>query len=307
MEDHDDWRLGDEGESGTCPRCGKRNRPGLSSCTICGTRLGSDLETDPGSLRAIGETMGRPRPNGRGRGRGRHSLRAWTISAVVLLLVIAVLTWLETRETPFRLEDLIEPPEITPAPVAAEPTALATRVARPTLRPPVPTPRSIPPTARPIAPTARPVAPTVHPMAPTARPMTPPEPPILRPQPPPAPVVVPPPARTAPPPPIELTPERERTLILPPAPPVATEKPSLGTDLQDATRAYRAAVDVHNASVDEYNALADEIQRRDAWTDDPDAVALRRRLDRAREAVEAARVEAESLRTRMEAVRSRYR
>ena len=87
----------------------------------------------------------------------------------------------------------------------------------------------------------------------------------------------------------------------------ATEKPSLGTDLQDATRAYRQAVEVHNARVDEYNALADEIQRRNAWDDSEFSVELRRRFDRAREAVENARVQAESLRTRMESVRARYR
>jgi len=87
----------------------------------------------------------------------------------------------------------------------------------------------------------------------------------------------------------------------------ATEKPSLGTDLQDATRAYRQAVDTHNARVDEYNALADEVQRRNAWDDSEASVELRRRLDRAREAVESARVQAEMLRARMESVRVRYR
>jgi hypothetical protein len=87
----------------------------------------------------------------------------------------------------------------------------------------------------------------------------------------------------------------------------ATEKPSLGSDLQEATRAYRQAVDIHNARVDEYNALADEVQRRNAWDDSEASVELRRRLDRAREAVETARVQAEMLRARMESVRARYR
>jgi small-conductance mechanosensitive channel len=87
----------------------------------------------------------------------------------------------------------------------------------------------------------------------------------------------------------------------------ATEKPSLGTDLQDATRAYKQAVETHNQRVDEYNALADEVQRRNAWDDSQSSVELRRRLDRAREAVENARVQAEMLRARMESVRARYR
>ncbi len=89
--------------------------------------------------------------------------------------------------------------------------------------------------------------------------------------------------------------------------PEATERPSLGSDLQDATRSYKQAVDVHNARVDEYNALADEIQRRNAWDDSEASVELRRRLDRAREAVESARVQAEMARARMESVRTKYR
>ena len=79
MEEHDDWKLGDEGEPTPCPHCGKRNRAGLTYCIICGSPLGEDLESDPGSLRSLGEMMGgKPRTR---RVHRRHSLRGWTIAA----------------------------------------------------------------------------------------------------------------------------------------------------------------------------------------------------------------------------------
>ena len=78
MEEHDDWKLGDEGEATPCERCGKRNRAGLTHCVICGTRLGDELEADPGSLRTIGEAMGGERRGRRG-APPRRSLRAWAI------------------------------------------------------------------------------------------------------------------------------------------------------------------------------------------------------------------------------------
>ncbi len=293
MEEHDDWKLGDEGEVPACPSCGKRNRAGLTYCVICGSPLGDALEADPGALRTIGEAMGGKRPPAR-RAAPRHSLRAWSIAAALLLGIVVVLTWLQTREEPFRLEDLLAPAPVVTPPIA-EPAAtpIATRIVIPTRRPVPPSPA---PVVVPPAPTALRTAPPPAP-APTAR-AVPPARPVV------APTIVPPVA----------TPRRVPvTVAAAVATPgerprvEATEKPSLGTDLQDATRAYRQAVDVHNARVDEYNALADEIQRRNAWDDSESSVELRRRLDRAREAIESARAQAENLRTRMEGVRARYR
>jgi hypothetical protein len=289
MEEHDDWKLGDEGEITSCARCGKRNRVGLTHCVICGSTLGDELETDPGSLRTLGEAMGGERRVRRAP--PRNSWRAWFITAAMLFLVVVVLTWLQTREEPFRLGDWTAPPRATPTPTAA----VATKVVLPT-KPPMPpspvlavappaptvshaTPRPAPrptATARVIAPARPAPAPTLA--SPAAAPIRVPAT---------EPVGVPTPA--------------ERPGI------EATEKPSLGSDLQDATRAYRQAVDLHNQRVDEYNALADEIQRRDAWDDGEASVELRHRLERAREGVESARVHAEILRARMESVRARYR
>jgi hypothetical protein len=285
MEEHDDWKLGDEGEATPCERCGKRNRAGLTHCVICGTRLGDELEADPGSLRTIGEAMGRERRAAS----PRRSWRAWSISAGLLLLLVVVLTWLQTREEPFRLEDRTVPPP-PPAPLA---TPVATNVIVPTRRPVAPSPVTAvvpPPVMRATPPPGpRPVR--------TARVVTPPRRVI-------APTVAPPvatPKRGVVIEPVDLPTPVERPRI------EATERPSLGSDLQDATRAYRQAVDVHNERVDEYNAIADEIQRRNAWDDSEAAVELRRRLDRARAGVESARVSAETLRVRMESVRARYR
>ena len=307
MEDNDEWKLGDEGERPPCPRCGKVNRPGLTHCAICGTALADERESGSEVLRTIGESMGRRRP-ARGQRPGGGSPRAWIVAAGLLLLIVAVLTWLQSGERPFRLEDLRG--TVAPTALPPPPTAIATRVAA------TATPRPAPTSAPIVAPAPAPTAvPTVAP-PPTAAPT-------------PAPTVPPPPAPTArptatarakraaaPPRPTRhqpaptavasAEPVAEATPALRPAV-EATEKPSLGSDLQEATRDYRRAVDVHNQRVDEYNALADEIQRRRAFDDSPESVELRRRLDRAREAVESARANAEALRTRMEAVRSRYR
>jgi hypothetical protein len=308
MEDNDEWQLGDEGTQTPCPRCGKVNRPGLSHCAICGTALAEPH----GVLRTIGESMGRPRPS-RNRRPDRGSLRAWLIAAGLLLVIVVGLTWLQSGERPFRLEDLKSSPEPTVVPplatVVVPPTPNATRVVATATPRPVPTsaPVAAPPVPTAIATIPPPVATAPPPPTPTARPtrtarMTP-APPRSR------------PTRRAAVPVVVATPEPHEPAYEPaaeatpiPRPAVeATEKPSLGTDLQDATRAYRQAVDVHNARVDEYNALADEVQRSRAWDDSPDSVDLRRRLDRAREAVERARVNAEALRERMESVRARYR
>lgn len=306
MEERDDWKLGDEGDPVTCPHCGKSNRAGLTYCAICGSALRDALEADPEALRDLGEAMGR-RPRTR-RALPQHSLRAWTISAVLLLAVTVVLAWLQTREEPYLLEDLMHAIQATPLPAPEpdpDPTEVATRVPLPTRTPPPPPP---PPSTIPAAVPAPPpvvatrtAEPSLPRPEPTARPVTAP---TRRPAPPAGRTEVPRPRRTEiPEPPI--APEDEATPGFPRV--AATEKPSLGTDLQDATRRYRAAVDVHNARVDEYNALADEIQRRNAWDDSEASVELRRRLDRAREAVESARVEAEMLRTQMEAIRTQYR
>jgi len=293
MEEHDDWKLGDEGEPLTCPRCGKRNRAGLSYCTICGSPLvEGDLSSDhPGSLRTISEAMGARRMPRRARS---HSLRAWTIAAGLLLAVVVGLTWLATREEPLHFEEWLPVTRATPTAPPAAAVAVATRIAPATVRPPTSTPRPLPTaTEAPPEPTAVPTA--VRTAVPTAR-RTP-----VRPR---RAVVPPVTAPTSRPP--AIVPDEE-------APPIerprveATEKPSLGSDLQDATRAYRQAVDAHNARVDEYNTLADEVQRRNAWDDSEASVELRRRLDRARDAVESARVQAEMLRARMESVRARYR
>lgn len=304
MQEHDDWKLGDDAEPVTCPRCGKRNRAGLGYCVICGSPLSEDAlgGGDPDAFRTLGEAMGGRRPR---RGRPEHSLRAWSFAAAGLLVVVVALTWLQTRDEPFRFEDSAPPAPPTPTVATALPAAVAplpaatTSVAQATVA------------AVPIA---------------TAT--------VVEPEPTAAATPVPAPSRTAAmrrraaaPPPARRPPVRQDT-----APPVredpgdarprlqsettpedlrprseATEKPSLGSDLQEATHAYRQAVEVHNARVDEYNALADEVQRRSAWDDSEASVELRRRLDRAREAVERARVQAEMLRARMESVRARYR
>jgi outer membrane biosynthesis protein TonB len=303
MEENDEWKLGDEGERPPCRRCGKVNRPGLTHCVICGTALADEAESGRDVLRTIGESMGRRRPGG-GKRPARSSFRAWWIAASVLLVVVAVLTWLQSGDQPFRLEDLrsrAHPTAVAPAltAIAPPPTAVVTKVVATATPRPVPTPAAV--VAPPPLPTAVATAPPPPP-APTAHPTVLPTPKHPKPT----------KRRAAPTAVATPAPARATESLVEPTPVArpaveATEKPSLGTDLQDATRAYRQAVDVHNARVDEYNALADEVQRRKAWDDSPESVELRRRLDRAREAVENARVDAEALRGRMESVRARYR
>lgn len=285
MEEHDDWELGDEADPIPCPRCGKPNRPGLHYCAICGSPLADEREGDSGSLRGLGEAMGGRRTY---REPERHPLRAWVVAVVLLLVVVVLLTWLQTREEPFRLEDWTTAARPTPIPTPPPlpPTPIATHVSAPTKRPQ--------PSATPEPTAVRTVLPTAQPTPAHRRPTPAPRPPTpVATKRPPAPAPTPAPADAVAPP---VRPQVE-----------ATEKPSVGTDLQQATQAYRQALDVHNARVDEYNALADEIQRRNAWDDSEASVELRRRLDRAREAVESARVQAEMLRARMESIRARYR
>ena len=291
MEEHDDWKLGDEAEPTVCPACGKRNRAGLKDCIICGRSLADELETGPEALRTIGEAMG-SRPSRARQPRSRRPLRAWSIALALLLGVVVVLTWLQAREQPFRLEDWTgsAAPEPTMRPVVATATAVATAVVTPT---PHPRPTAVATVVVVVEPTVIPPEPTI--VRALATPTRRPPPPKKS-----RPVVVPPP------PPVAVEPDDEPTPVDRPRS-EATEKPSLGSDLQEATRVYRQAVDVHNSRVDEYNAVADEIQRRSAWDDSEESVALRRRLDRARDGVESARVQAELLRARMESVRARYR
>jgi hypothetical protein len=213
----------------------------------------------------------------------RRSLRAWTIAADLLGVVVA-LTWVE-RVTSRSASKTGPGAGDGHADAAPAPTAIATRVVAPTKRP-APTPTATIPPPEPTA---------VWTAVPTVR-RTPTRPRRVVVPPPPA-----PPRRPVEPAPDEVEVPLDRPRV------EATEKPSVGSDLQDATRAYSQAVETHNARVDEYNSLADEIQRRNAWDDSEVSVELRRRLDRAREAVESARVQAEMLRARMESVRTRYR
>src|SRR5262245_2883598 len=112
MEDNDDWKLGDESERPPCPGCGKVNRPGLSHCVICGTALADEPESGPEVLRAIGESMGRRRPVRRTPPEG-GSWRAWFTVAGLLLVIVALLTWLQSGDQSFRLEDLLSTPSPT--------------------------------------------------------------------------------------------------------------------------------------------------------------------------------------------------
>jgi hypothetical protein len=216
MEEHDDWKLGDDGEPVRCPRCGKPNRAGLAYCIICGNALADGLETDPGSLRTIGEAMGGRRV--RKVPKGGRSLRAWTIAAGLLLGVVVALTWVETRDQPFRLEDWLAPAPatVTPTPPPPAPTTIATRVVAPTKRP-VPTPTATVPPPEPTP---------VWTAVPTVR-RTPTRP-----------------RRVGPP-------RRPRAPPGQPAPDGARcrstagrghRKAGVGSDLQDATRAYSRAV-----------------------------------------------------------------
>ncbi len=85
------------------------------------------------------------------------------------------------------------------------------------------------------------------------------------------------------------------------------EKPSLGSDLVAARRAYTAAIGRYNAAADRFNEIADEYQRVDAYADPDEAARLRVRLEEARGDADAAREHADELRASMEAVQSRYR
>ena len=126
-------------------------------------------------------------------------------------------------------------------PVVATATAVATAVVTPT---PHPRPTAVSTVVVVVEPTViPPELPVVRVLAtPTRRP---PPPKKSRP------VVVPPP------PPAAVEPDDEPTPVDRPRS-EATEKPSLGSDLQEATRVYRQAVDVHNSRVDVKDWLTSE-------------------------------------------------
>ncbi len=310
MRDGDEWSLGDEPEA-RCPECGKRNRPGVRRCVICGTALEAELEADRDSLRTLGEVMGSRR---RGRRAGHRWWRwAWQAAALGLLAVASGLYWVGTREErhlslPVNgagARPLVGPtaeqravvPSVMLTPVAGgspsegPPTSLATLRREET---PLPNVTAIPPIPR-----ATRIPPLTSGREGASRAQSPPSarPPVVR---------VPSASRT---PGAGAVDTMREAVPRPPSAsvPLATERPSLGSDLREATRAYRAAIDIHNARVDEYNAIVDEVRRRRAWGDDQESLALRARLERARAEVERTRADAEALRVRMEQVRARYR
>lgn len=310
MRDGDEWSLGDEPET-RCPQCGKRNRPGLRRCAICGAPLEAELEAGRDSLRTLGEVMGSRRGKRRA---GRRWWRwVWRAAALGLLAVMSGLYWVGTRE----VRHLTLPVNGAGARPLVGPTAEQRVMVPSVMLTPIAggPPSAAPPTS--VATVRREEAPlpsvTASPPVPRATripPRTVDREGAVRAQPPPSarvPVVRgPSPART----PDAGVVDTMREATPPPASasvPLPTGKPSLGSDLREATRAYRIAIDIHNARVDEYNAVVDQIQRRRAWGDDRESLALRARLERARTEVERTRADAEALRLRMEQVRARYR
>jgi len=187
------------------------------------------------------------------------------------------------------------PPPVAPSPRAtAAPRAEAAVEQR---APIVAPPRSMPPPVPRKAPAERPERASTAPPAPAA----PPAPPASRGGAA-APTLSTPAER-----PIAPGRPAERSVAVPPAPPHdLQDRPSLGSDLAEARRAYAAAIQAYNARADDYNALADEYQRREG-AGDPALSALADRLERARVAADTARAQADVLRQRMEEVQARYR
>jgi len=310
MIDQDDWKLGDESEGGLCSACGRRNRPGRTRCVVCGASLGADPEIDGAQLRTIGEAMASDRLADRHGRPVRRRGRAWlwpaaTVGALVVALAAYQLAgraipdwagWGTTKapgagsaaedvaggtgegEAKAPLTDQTPAADVMPA------------VVRPTsvLRPAAV--REIVKTPRPESEAATVRRPKAEAKSGAATPEAPGGERERR-------------ERAALP-----EPEKDRTVA--PAPirsKPLREKPSLGSDLVEARRAYAAAIENYNGRAEAYNAIADAYQRSDASEDDEEMVRLRLRLERARQAAEHAGAEAETLRRRMEEVQARYR
>ena len=313
MADEEEWRFGDESSSTDCRVCGKANRAGQVHCAYCGTRLGA--ETDPDSLRTIGEAMAGGRPGGRRRRREHPWM--WPAAAGALLAAVAVgYWWSAPAPRHLSLEDALQPaggvaaarptvvappaavapPVAAPSPVAvARPAPVATAVEHAgTPRPPiaaVASPR--PPVAAAVPPRVAPSRAPIAVATPQVRPTTVGAA-VPRPQPPAPPAATEPERRrppARPPQPAATTAAPERP-SLPPGPAggeadaiapaerrPAEERPALGTDLVEARRAYRAALATYNARADAYNTLADEVQHAEG-NDPARAAALRARRRR---------------------------
>jgi hypothetical protein len=320
MVDHEEWRFGDEPAGMVCPVCGKANRAGQVHCAFCGTPLDAESDSDPLSLRTIGEAMAAGRPE-----RRRRRERPWMFPAAVAALLAAAGGGYWWSRVPERLpwdEDVLSR-HAPPRSVVASPVA-APRVESKAEPPPLAAPRPAV-VASPLVAMPRPPAATVVPRAVTRPPLAAVRPPAAAPIAPArlvrhatpravAPSPVEPEQRAA----VPSAPAAERTPSAPPAaaeqaatPPAeqrsGEERPALGTDLVNAQRAYRAAIEAYNARADEYNEIADEVQRGDAGRDAGRVAALHARLELAREAAERARAEADTLWTHVEEVRSKYK
>ena len=238
------------------------------------------------------------------------------------------------------------PPAVAPTPGALAATA-APRLETKAEPPPAPRPSAVtPPVAVQPPPAVAPRPVVTAPRVAAPRPVATAPPPAARPPvtaavpPPAAPAVRATPARVAPPaarrivrrrrpgPPPEEEPEEraavpsepaiEQTPVAPRAetesvatpggePRSSEERPSLGTDLFEAQRAYRTAIERYNARADEYNDIADQVQRGDGDADPDRAAALRAKLERARAAAERAKSDADTLKVHLDAVQAKYR
>jgi hypothetical protein len=322
MVDHEEWRFGDEASGTVCAVCGKANRAGQVHCAYCGTRLDATADEDPAALRTISEAMVGDRA---GRRRRRERPWMWPAALVALTAVVAAGYWW-SRE-PARhlsLEDVIGAPasrvgqpSAAPSPAIAPPRAVDAAVARPPAAPDAAVAR---PPAAPVQPSPAAIAARPAPRATTVEPPRPPvaavpparvvvpipqaRPTALRAVAPPLPAT-PPPLPAMPPPAVDAG--DESAAVAPAERRPAEERPALGTDLVEARRSYRAALDAYNARADAYNEVADEVQRTEGRADPERMTGLRERLERAHDAAERARVNAEALRARMEEVQAKYR
>jgi hypothetical protein len=345
MADHEEWRLGDESPGTDCPVCGKENRAGAVRCASCGSRLGLQPEADPASLRTIGEAMAGGRLRRRHERPWRWPATAVALLAAVGAAYWWSLPSprhlrLDDVGTSDGSTAAVQPSAVPP-PASAPPRAVAAVAAPPTaVRVVPPSPAAV---AAPPAPLATVVEraeaprPTVVAAPPphVALPAPQPRPTTVRaaapaPQPPPAArqpaaaereprhaaphdAAPPAPARAELPPtatesaPAAPSPGGEESAAIPTERRSREERPALGTDLVEARRAYRAALDAYNARADAYNAVADEVQRAESGGDPERVARLHVRLESARNAAERARTDAEALRGRMEEVQAQYR